>query len=142
MADDGSGFLSGISFTIKDAVTNVTGAVNDVVAAAGGGGFTMSRDEMESMLTKATGTLKLIGDQLISAANIARIDPPGDDSSSIDFTNVAIDSGNAYLKHLDVQKTRYQSLIDKLNQALGHTVETDQQAADALPKPGAEGTLT
>jgi transcriptional regulator with XRE-family HTH domain len=30
---------------------------------------------------------------------------------------------------------------DKFDQALGHTIETDQQAADAVQKPGAEGTL-
>lgn len=139
MADDGSNFLAGFGFIISDAAQNVA---EGVTAAAGAGvGFTMSRDEMESMLTKANGTLQLITDQLTSAANIARIDPPGDDSSSIAFTNTAIDSGKAYLHHLTTQQTRYKALIAKLNGALGHTTEADQQAADAVQTAAPEGTL-
>jgi hypothetical protein len=140
MADDGSNFLAGFGFIISDAAQNVA---EGVTAAAGAGvGFTMSRDEMESMLTKANGTAALIAQQLTDAADIARIDPPGDDGSSRDFTKIAVDSGNAYLDHLRTQQARYGSLIDKLNQALGHTTEADHQAAAAVQAADPKGSIT
>jgi hypothetical protein len=146
MADDGTGFLSAFTFTVAGAAGAVGAAAaaagaaaTDAAASAGGGGFTMSKDEMTSMLTKAKGTFKLIDDQLRDAAQIAQIDPPGDDVASGEFTTVAVQSGNAYLNHLSVQRTRYQQLIAKLENALGLTVDTEDQAGQAVQQAGTEG---
>jgi hypothetical protein len=147
MADDGTGFLSAFTFNVAGAAAGA-GAIGAAGAVAAGaaaassgsaGGFTMSRDEMTAMLTKAEGTRKLIGSQLQAAQNIAVIDPPGNDQASKDFTSVAVQSGDAYLKHLQIQFTRYTQLIAKLNQALGNTVATDDDAATAVQQPGAQG---
>jgi hypothetical protein len=148
MADDGTGFLSAFTFSVAGA--GAIGAAAGVAAgaaaagaatSAGGsaGGFTMSKDEMTSMLTKAKQTRTLINDQLRQAVGIAQIDPPGDDASSQQFTDVAVKSGNYYLGHLGIQKNRYDQLIAKLETALGLTVETDEDAGQAVQAASTEG---
>ena len=147
MADDGTGFLSGFTFTVAGAASSIgaaaaaAGAVAEDTAAGagGGGGFTMSRDEMTSMLTKAKGTLKLISEQLTDAAAIAQIEPPGDDAASGEFTDTAIDAGKHYLGHLGIQQQRYQQLIAKLEKALGLTVDVDEDSSKAIQATDAQG---
>lgn len=146
MADDGTGFLSAFTFTVAGAAgavgaaaAAVGAAATDAAASAGGGGFTMSKDEMTSMLAKAKQTRTLINDQLREAVGIAQIDPPGDDISSQQFTAVAVDSGNHYLGHLGIQKNRYDQLIQKLEQALDLTVDTDEEAGKAAQQASTEG---
>ncbi|MFD8497647.1 hypothetical protein [Amycolatopsis sp. NPDC059657] len=125
MLDDGSGFLSGMHFWVSDGMTAAPGG------GAPSGGFSMSKSEMESLLVKAKATSKLIRQQLVDAADIARIDPPGDDPQSVSFTGTAVDAGNYYLGHLRIQQVRYRRLIEKLSTALGRTIEADEDAADA-----------
>jgi hypothetical protein len=144
MADDGTGFLSGFAFNVigQDAIgaaVGVAGAVAAGAAASAGGGFTMSKDEMTAMLTKAQATQNLISEQMTKARNIAVLDPPGDDDSSKAFTQTAIDSGRYYLGHLNIQYNRYGQLIKKLKDALDIHDNNEQQAAQAIQAPGAEG---
>jgi hypothetical protein len=144
MATDGTSFLSGMNFWVTDvanagAAAGAAASAGAAVSAGGGGGFSMSRDEMESMLAKAEGTKKLIYDQVFKAQRIAQIDPPGHDAASVGFTTTAVDAGNHYLGHLQIQYDRYTQLIEKLNLALGKTVATDEQNADAAQQAGTEG---
>jgi hypothetical protein len=139
MATDGTGFLSGMNFMVTDVANTAGAAVGAAVSVAGSGGFSMSKDEMESMLTKAEGTKKLIDDQRAKARNIAQIDPPGHDAASVAFTGTAVDAGKHYLGHLEIQYKRYEQLIAKLNEALGKTVATDEQNADAAQQTSPEG---
>jgi hypothetical protein len=124
---------NGVASAMASAAISATGG------GTGGGGFAMSKDEMESLLTKAEGTLRLIGDQLYKARDIAVIEPPGHDSASVAFTNTAVDAGKHYLGHLQIQQNRYTQLIGKLNDALGKTVATDEHSAHAAQQAGAEG---
>jgi hypothetical protein len=145
MIDDGSGFLSGMDFAVADQAM-----ASGLTAAPGGGappgagaagGFSMSADEMRALLAKAKSTRDLISTQRELSTRLAVIDPPGDDTASGQFTGRAVESGEAYRKHLAIQLTRYTKLIEKLSKALGVTVETDQRNADAAKQPSSKGNL-
>ncbi|MFE0028775.1 hypothetical protein [Amycolatopsis sp. NPDC059021] len=127
MADDGSNFLSGLSF------------FGDTQSVGPSGGFRMSTSEMETLLSKAEGTRKLIQEQIVKAQALVMCEPPGKDVSSVGFANTANNSGRYYIGHLQIQFNRYGALIDKLNTALGRTTATDQANADAAKDAGKEG---
>ncbi|MFD9957604.1 hypothetical protein [Amycolatopsis sp. NPDC058986] len=99
----------------------------------------MSTSEMETLLSKAEGTRKLIQEQLDKAQWLVQCEPPGKDVSSVGFANTANNSGRYYIGHLQIQFNRYGALIDKLNQALGRTTATDQANADVAKDAGKEG---
>jgi hypothetical protein len=143
MIDDGSGFLSGLDFTVADGAmaAGLTAAPGVGPAPGAAGGFSMSADEMRALLEKAKSTRDMISNQREHSARLEVIDPPGDDEASVQFTGRAVESGQAYRKHLAIQLTRYTKLIEKLNKALGITTETDQQNADAAKQASSKGNL-
>jgi hypothetical protein len=123
-------FLSGLNFWVTDNPADGGGAP---AAPPTAGGFAMSRDEMEAMLTKAEGTQRLIESQRDAVQRLGQVSPPAHDDASVRFTNAANDSGRYYIGHLMVQANYYRELINKIRQALGITVDNDQQAGKSVP---------
>ncbi|WP_297547331.1 hypothetical protein [Amycolatopsis sp.] len=106
---------------------------------AGGQGFSMSADEMHAMLTKAKATRQLIQAQFLPAERLSQGVPPANEPASngaVLGQNGVNDTGRYYQGHLHIQNQHYSSLIQKLESALGETVEADDQAADAANKTG------
>lgn len=106
----------------------------------GGQGFSMSTDEMRSLLSKATTLQDTISDQLGRVAVLYQAVPPANEPASrgaVLGPNGVNETGVYYEGHLRYQLEYLTELIARLNKALGITVETDRQAADTAQKHGA-----
>jgi len=110
----------------------------------GGQGFSMSTDEMRSILDKARTLLATIHKQFRNAEKLWQVDPPADEPASVGAVNDAngvIATGRYYSGHLQFQADYLSELIKRLEKALGITEEADQQAADMAKNSGAGTAL-
>lgn len=108
---------------------------------AGGQGFSMSTDEMRSLLTKAQGQRQTIQEQLDKAHILSQADPPADEPAStnaVNGPNGVNETGRYYEGHLRYQFDYLSELIQRMQKALGIIVEADQQAGDTTKKAGGE----
>lgn len=135
VASSASTAFDKVNFWVAEGITGGT------PAPANGQGFSMSADEMRTMLTKAKNTRKFIQEQFRPATRLAQAVSPADEPASnaaVLGTNGVNDTGRYYQGHLQIQYDHYSSLIAKLEAALGLTEESDQQAADAANQAGGE----
>ncbi len=108
---------------------------------AGGQGFSMSSDEMRSLLAKAETQRQTIQEQLDKAHILSQADPPADEPAStnaVNGPNGVNETGRYYEGHLRYQFEYLSELIQRMRQALGIIVEADQQAGDTAKKAGGE----
>jgi hypothetical protein len=147
------GWLDGLTFQVADRANAVKGAARaiDAPAPAGltaagagvggvaGGGFTMSTEEMTNLLAQVKATRDKCREQTQDSQKGTVIRPPAQDPGSVAFTNSAQASRDARDQFLVDQLNMYNELVDKLEQALGITVEADQRAADATKQAGGGG---
>jgi hypothetical protein len=104
---------------------------------AGGQGFAMSSAEMRAMLEKAEDQRQTITEQLVAAKWLTKATPPAEEPVShaaVNGPNGINETGDYYLGHLRYQYNYYTELIGRLQQALGITETTDQQAADSTKR--------
>lgn len=107
---------------------------------AGGQGFSMSTDEMRSLLTKAEALRETISGQFQNALRLSQAKPPADEPASVNAVNAANgvnETGRYYRGHLQFQFDYLSELIVRMKQALGIIKETEQQAADTTKTIGA-----
>ena len=145
-------FFDGIDFVVSDA-KNAAGAVGSAVgsaaaavsagaaagAAVAGGGVTMDRDEMTAFLQQVKQTRELCQQQVTQNQRQGGITAPAQDQASAMFTNAAMKSKVARVKYLEEQLEMYNELVDKLENALGLTTESDHQAGAAVNQAAGGG---
>ncbi|HVW40578.1 MAG TPA: hypothetical protein VHC18_04435 [Amycolatopsis sp.] len=138
-------FFDGINFVVSDAEKGVASAVQAVGAgaaagaAAAGGGVTMDRDEMTTFLQQVKQTQELCQQQVQANSFMRAITPPAGDQASTMFTNAAQTSRDRRFQYLQDQLNMYNELVNKLEEALGLTTESDHQAAQAINQAAGEG---
>jgi hypothetical protein len=151
--EDVVGWLDGLNFMVTDAVKSTgraidKGATADLSpagAGAGGvagGGFTMSTEEMTTLLAQVKATRDKCQEQVGDDRQVFTLRPPAQDQGSMTFTSAAQASRDARNKYLADQLEMYNELVAKLEQALGITVEADQRAAEATKQAGGEGKFS
>jgi hypothetical protein len=104
---------------------------------AGGQGFAMSSAEMRALLKKAETQRQTITEQLVAAKWLTKATPPAEEpvsQAAVNGPNGINETGDYYLGHLRYQYNYYTELIGRLQQALGITEATDQQAADSTKR--------
>ena len=109
---------------------------------AGGQGFSMSTDEMRSLLTKAKTQRDTISQQFVRAQQLSQVTAPADEPASttaVGGPNGVNETGRYYEGHLRYQFNYLSELIQRMEQALGMNEEADQQAADTAKN--ASGSL-
>jgi hypothetical protein len=138
-----AGWLSDVNFWIKDGIgtpDNVTGTVAGVPVAAEtpGQGFSLTRDEAEELIRQATDVLTEINKMLLKAETLMQVTPPAQDPASINFNRQLVGNGQdagafGYGKgHLLREQGYLTELVQRLNEALGHTTSSDQSATVSL----------
>ena len=138
-------FFDGINFWVSDAANSASAAAQAVGAGAAagaavaGGGVKMDRDEMTNFLGQVRQTRELCRQQVNETHHAGQITPPAGDQASTMFTNAAQTSRDARFQYLQEQLNMYNELVDKLEQALGLTTESDEQAAAAVNQAAGEG---
>ncbi len=106
---------------------------------AGGQGFSMSSDEMRSLLHKARAQRNTISEQFVRAQWLSQATPPADEpasTSAVSGPNGVNETGRYYEGHLKYQFSYLSELIQRMERALGITEEADQQAADTAKNAG------
>ena len=145
-------FFDGIDFVVSDA-KNAVGAVGSAVgsaaaavsagaaagAAVAGGGVTMDRDEMTAFLQQVKQTQALCQQQVRTTFNVQRLTAPANDQASAMFTNAAQTSRDVRNQYLQDQLKMYNDLVDKLENALGRTTESDHLAGAAVNQAAGGG---
>jgi hypothetical protein len=132
MPNDGKDFLKDVFFWSTDPVPGGT------PAPPSGQGISMSSDEMRTMLATAKKTRDTIRERQQGSLRLSQAVPPANvqpSNDAVNGTNGVNETGRYYTGHTNYQYNYQTSLITKLEAALGMTVETDQQNADAAKKP-------
>ncbi|TVT61906.1 hypothetical protein FNH05_01945 [Amycolatopsis rhizosphaerae] len=88
-----SGWLSDVNFWIKDdpsapgspAAGASGGAIGGTAGPSGGQGFSLTRDEAESMLRQVQGVLRDIDFMQTKANALTKVTPPAQDPASVTF---------------------------------------------------------
>jgi len=122
--------FSGIDFWATDVPSGAS-------RPAGGQGFAMSSSEMRALLKKAETQRQTITEQLVAAKWLTKATPPAEEpvsQAAVNGPNGINETGDYYLGHLRYQYNYYTELIGRLQQALGITETTDQQAADSTKR--------
>lgn len=140
-------FFDGINFAVAGVASDVVGgaAVGAAASAVGGtgGAVTMDRDEMTAFLQKVKQTQGLCQQQVLGATYVqGSVTPPAQDPGSIMVTNAVTAARDARNQYLQQQLEMYNELVAKLEKALGLTVESDQQAADAVNQAAGGGKFS
>lgn len=149
-------WLDGISFMVSDAqkgaAKNVGTGIGAAIAGAGaaaagaaavpaaGQGFTMSTDEMRTLLDKCRNARDDIKSQYNNAESMSRAVPPGNEPASQhaigDQTRGVNKSGEEYYKALQNQFNYFSSLVDAMEKALGIHKDTEDNTTQAISKAG------
>lgn len=109
-----------------------------------GGGFSMSKGEMQQALKLARNMLEDLEDRQYNVERFSQITPPSDDPASTRYTKGgwmasffgggknAISAGDAYREASKRQMNYLEKLIEKLEGALGITTKRDEEAQDSF----------
>ena len=126
--------MEGMNFIVSDGPAVGGGAAVGGAAPGEGGGFVMSRDEMDAQLKRLQQLRERIKIQLQHAVPLWTIESPGQDPASLRNTEAANNSGNYYRGHLLRQSGYLSTIIEKMQDALGIIEETDEQAGVDVKK--------
>lgn len=115
-------------------------AVSAVSSGSGSAGtISMSRDEMEDTLRRARDLLEEINNQRGPAERLTAITAPAHDPGSVAATDSANNGGKYYVGHLQRQAAYLNKVIGKMQDALGYTVQVDEDNRQTLQNIGGEG---
>lgn len=118
--------LAGVNFFVA----------GDLNAAGSAGGFTLSREDMTTELENLRLLRDRVREQRRAAAPMWSIASPGQDPASLRNTKASNNSGNCYGDYLDRQSRFLDTIIGKMQTALGITTQHDEQAGVDIGKVG------
>lgn len=132
-------YLAGMSFTVTDDATAADNVAQASATPSSGGGFVMSREEMEDLLDRCRRVRNRVDTMRQDSRQLDNVSAPAQDPASLSYNPAVNESGRYYLGHLDLWKARLDDLVDKLEDALGITTAKDEQVAEDIGK--AKGAL-
>ncbi|WAL64231.1 hypothetical protein ORV05_25080 [Amycolatopsis cynarae] len=113
------------------------GAPGGTAGGSGSAGvISMNREEMEDTLKRAQNLLNEITKAQESAPRLANVRPPAFDPASVAATASVNKGGQYYVGHLRRQIAYLNTITDKMQKALGDTVEADEEAAGTVQRTG------
>ncbi|MBB1157593.1 hypothetical protein [Amycolatopsis dendrobii] len=128
-----TGWLTGLPITVVGAAMNVAKGVSDAAAVASatkaGAGFTLNRDEAQSLLERAKRLQHNTRMMIPDAEVLTRLTPPAADPGSTGFNQQAVKAFGSGKESLEAMHQYMAELIDRLEKALGIVGESDSQAA-------------
>ncbi len=147
MAEDGpgkaietAGWLTGLPITVVGAAMNVAQGASDAAAVASatktGAGFTLSRDEAQSLLERAKRLRSNTRAMTPDAVSLTQLTPPAEDPGSVGFNQQAVKTFGDGKDSLEAVIQYMTELIDRLEKALGIIGESDDQAAADVKTAG------
>ncbi|MEV4596060.1 hypothetical protein AB0K15_01500 [Amycolatopsis sp. NPDC049253] len=151
------GWLTGLDFAITDAPAAGGGAAGGGAAGGGGAGgggampnsgegggrFSLSREEAQSMLTVAKRVRDQLQDMTAKAVVLTQLTPPADDPASASYNNLMVGAGQGTgafsegSSQVERERAYASELVTRLEKALGITESTDEQAASDVKTAGA-----
>ncbi|WP_158684565.1 hypothetical protein [Amycolatopsis orientalis] len=126
------GMLTGASFFVAD------GQAGGASGGGGAPGFYLSKDAMTAELTNLQKLQERIKGQLEAARPMWSILSPGQDPASLRNTDASNNSGYHYRDHLLRQSAYLNSIIQKMQDALGIHEAHDEQAGKDIKQAGQE----
>ncbi|ATY09620.1 hypothetical protein CU254_03430 [Amycolatopsis sp. AA4] len=135
-----TGWLTGLPIAVVGTAMNVAQGMSDAAAVASatkaGAGFTLSRDEAQSLLERAKRLQRNARGMIPNAEVLTRLTPPASDPGSTGFNQQAV---KTFANGKDSLEAMYQymtELVDRLEKALGIVSESDSQAAADVKTAG------
>ncbi|WP_052371754.1 hypothetical protein [Amycolatopsis taiwanensis] len=115
-----------------------TGTAGAAVSSGSGsaGVISMSREEMEDTLKRAQNLLADINYAMESAPRLQNMRAPAKDPATVAATDSANNGGKYYVGHLRRQKAYLDKVVERMQKALGMTVQGDEQAAGTVNRAG------
>ena len=124
-----SGWLTGLSFTIMDGSGGGGAASGGGAPAPSGPGFTLNRDEAQSVLAMAKRIRENAQTMQPDVQSLTKLTPPADEPGSNGFNQKIVDSFTAGQQANDTMFSYASELINRLEKALGIVGASDDQAA-------------